>query len=128
RRDARGRELLSEVAVLSPANNDDPGMAEAVGPVHDDRLPLIFTCCHPALSTEAQVALTLRLLGGLSTKEVARSFLVAEPTMARRLVRAKRKIKAAGIPYRVPEDHDLPARLPSVLAVVYLIYNAGQTR
>ena len=126
RRESRGRELLSEMAVLSPGN-DDPGMPEEVGPVEDDRLRLIFTCCHPALSTEAQVALTLRLLGGLSTKEVARSFLVAEPTMARRLVRAKRKIKAARIPYRVPEDHELPARLRPVLAVVYLVYNAGLT-
>jgi RNA polymerase sigma-70 factor (ECF subfamily) len=95
--------------------------------VQDDRLRLIFTCCHPALSTEAQVALTLRLLGGLSTKEVARSFLVAEPTMAHRLVRAKRKIKAAQIPYRVPEDHELTDRLRPVLAVVYLVYNAGLT-
>jgi RNA polymerase sigma-70 factor (ECF subfamily) len=122
----RGRELLSEAAVLWPGD-DDPGMPEKVGPVQDDRLRLIFTCCHPALSTEAQVALTLRLLGGLSTREVARSFLVAEPTMARRLVRAKRKIKAARIPYRVPEDHELPGRLPPVLAVVYLVYNAGLT-
>jgi Sigma-70, region 4 len=95
--------------------------------VQDDRLRLIFTCCHPALSTEAQVALTLRLLGGLSTKEVARSFLVAEPAMAQRLARAKRKIKAARIPYRVPDDHDLPNRLRPVLAVVYLVYNAGIT-
>jgi RNA polymerase sigma-70 factor, ECF subfamily len=102
-------------------------MPEEVGPVQDDRLRLIFTCCHPALSTEAQLALTLRLLGGLSTEEVARSFLVTEATMARRLVRAKRKIKAARIPYRVPEDHELPARLRPVLAVVYLVYNAGLT-
>src|SRR5438874_3622739 len=126
RRESRGRELLGEVAVLSPGN-DDPGMPEEVGPVRDERLRLIFTCCHPALSTEAQVALTLRLLGGLSTKEVARSFLVAEPAMAQRLARAKRKIKAAHIPYRVPESDELRGRLRPVLAVVYLVYNAGLT-
>jgi RNA polymerase sigma-70 factor (ECF subfamily) len=127
RREARGRELLGEVAALSPGV-DDRASPEEVGRVQDDRLRLIFTCCHPALSTEAQVALSLRLLGGLSAGEVARAFLVAEPTMAQRLVRAKRKIKAARIPYRVPEDHELPERLPPVLAVLYLVYNAGLTK
>jgi RNA polymerase sigma-70 factor, ECF subfamily len=126
RRQSRGRELLSEVAVLA-AGQDDPGKPQEVGPVPDDRLRLIFICCHPALSTQAQMALTLRLLGGLSTKQVASSFLVTEATMARRLVRAKHKIKAARIPYRVPEAHELPDRLRPVLAVVYLVYNAGLT-
>ena len=124
RRDDRGREL-QEQAALGGSEDEPEDEPEATGPVIDDRLRLIFTCCHPALSTEARIALTLRLLGGLGTAEVAAAFLVPEATMAKRLVRAKHKIKAARIPYRVPTDHELVDRLPPVLAVLYLVYNAG---
>ncbi|MGH2641385.1 MAG: RNA polymerase sigma factor [Actinomycetota bacterium] len=126
RRSIRGRELhaqLGAVASVSPAGGTEDLGEE--GTVKDDRLRLIFTCCHPALRPEHSVALTLRLLGGLSVEEVARSFLVSEAAMAKRLVRAKYKIKAANIPYRVPDQEHLPGRLGSVLSVLYLIYTTG---
>jgi len=126
RRSARSLELYEQLGAAASTSGEPDGEHWAEdGPVSDDQLRLIFTCCHPALRTEHQVALTLRLLGGLSVDEVARSFLVSESAMAKRLVRAKYKIKAANIPYRVPADADLPERLGSVLSVVYLIYNTG---